>query len=156
MKAGETTAHADAPPVGSVVVATNPGYPWHDMGPHAFPCPTATQNDPDTQETPVPSDACGPSALGDDGNAGDILHALAPPVGSVETSIFPAISTATHNDTEGHEIPANQSPVAVVLHDEAPAAGSVEVTISPPSPTAAQNDTDGHETAVSACKGEAT
>jgi hypothetical protein len=87
IEAGEVTDHADGPPVGSVVVLTYPGPAWHPVT-HVSPCATATQNDPPTQEMAVPWDGA-PNVFPVEGNTGDFLHAPAPPVGSVETSIFP-------------------------------------------------------------------
>jgi hypothetical protein len=35
-----------------------------------------------------------------------ICHAALPPVGLLEVSTFPLVSTATHSDADGHEMPA--------------------------------------------------
>jgi hypothetical protein len=77
----------------------------------------------------------------------------------VELTTFPARSTATHSEADGHEIPLSapgQGPsevqlgsTAVIVHALLPPFGSVEVTTSPRSSTATHKDWDGHEIAVS-------
>ena len=90
-----------------------------------------------------------------------IVHAAAPPVGSVEASALPAASTATHSPVEGHETPrTNTGPALSVLfcvvlgstwattHAAAPPVGSVEVITLPAASTATHRVVDGHETLV--------
>src|ERR1700734_416391 len=90
-----------------------------------------------------------------------IVHAEAPPVGSVETNALPAASTATHGPMEGHETPlTNTGPALSVLfcvvlgskwatiHAGPPPVGSVEVITLPAASTATQKVVDGHEILV--------
>ena len=60
----------------------------------------------------------------------------------------PALSTATHNDVEGHdtaETPCPASMFSGALQVGVAAVGSV-VTNTHPTPTATHNDSEGHET----------
>jgi len=68
---------------------------------------------------------------------------------ALPASAFPAESTATHREVDGHETPLKPFPASTSLsaHLGEAAAGLVEVTALPlPSP-AAQNDEEGHEMA---------
>ena len=86
------TVQADAPPAGLVELATSCG-------------PTATQNETDGHDT-----ADKPS---NSGSTWVTVHADAPPAGFPEVTTLPALSTATHKDTDGHEIPIRATvPVA--------------------------------------------
>jgi hypothetical protein len=81
-----------------------------------------------------------------------IDHALASAMGSVDTSAFPAPSTATHNERDGHDtefrlfVPSTR----VTDHAEGPPVGSVDVAMPPASSTATHRSTDGHEMLQSA------
>jgi hypothetical protein len=86
------------------------------------------------------------------------LQALPPPVGFVELTTFPALSTATHSDVEGHDTPLSApghcavevqlGSTEVTVHALVSPVGSVEVSTLPAVSTATHNDCDGHETAV--------
>lgn len=66
----------------------------------------------------------------------------------------PAVSTATHRETDGHETPASSpTPESVaprltctVFHADAAANGLREAVIRPPLPTATHNLAEGHDT----------
>ena len=65
--------------------------------------------------------------------------------------MLPALSTATHSDADGHDMPLMPlAPlIAFVVHlAVAPSAGSELVTALPPLSEATQNDVDGHEIAT--------
>jgi hypothetical protein len=79
------------------------------------------------------------------------LHVPAPPVGLVETTAFPALSTATQSDADGHEIPVKMlvpSMLVGALHVGDAAVGSLVSTTFPRLSTAAHNDVDAHDTAI--------
>ncbi|MDQ6804143.1 MAG: hypothetical protein M3065_04080 [Actinomycetota bacterium] len=48
------------------------------------------------------------------GSASVLVHAAAPPVGSVETSALPASSSAAHSPRDGHEIAVSAAGSLVV------------------------------------------
>jgi hypothetical protein len=88
------------------------------------------------------------------------VHALAPPVGSVDLAAFPMLSTARQNDAEGHDTanrperpgipgPNGTYSTELTVHADAPPAGSLEVTTFPTWSTATHIDTAGQETALS-------
>jgi hypothetical protein len=64
---------------------------------------------------------------------------------------LPALSTATHNDREGHETALRLEPgsIEAAVQARGPPAGSVEVTAFPALSTATHNVCDGHDTADS-------
>jgi len=78
------------------------------------------------------------------------VQAFGPPVGSFEVMTFPAASTATHTDSDGHDTPeiAFEPSTLTRLHVDATAAGFVDVRTFPASSTATHNDRDGHERPV--------
>jgi hypothetical protein len=76
------------------------------------------------------------------------VHAAAPPVGSVEVTMF-SPRVPTHNRTEGHDTASNCTPV-VVVHALAPPVGSVEVRIPLLLSVTTHRLADAHETASSA------
>jgi hypothetical protein len=76
------SCQADAPPAGSVDVTIAPS-------------PRAAQNAVVGHDT-GPSRPFASTLLGGD-------QVIAPPAGSLDVSTFPLLSTATHNDTDGHD-----------------------------------------------------
>jgi hypothetical protein len=68
--------------------------------------PTTAQSEIDGQETPP---------LEGDINAPSLCHAADPPVGFVELTTLPTWSLATHNDTDGHDTPANPTDEGLVV-----------------------------------------
>src|SRR5947208_734775 len=76
------------------------------------------------------------------------LQAPAPPVGLVELTTLPPLSTATQSDVDGHEMPLIPllPSTLVTVQAPAPPVGLVEVTTLPTLSTATQSDVDGHET----------
>jgi hypothetical protein len=81
-----------------------------------------------------------------------VVHALAPPVGSVDVTTFPLLSTATHNAVEEHDTPVRAllPSTSVVVQAPPPPPGSVEVTTFPLLSTATHSDADGHDTPLMA------
>jgi hypothetical protein len=81
------------------------------------------------------------------------FQSLVPPVGLVEVTMLPP--TATHNCSDGHEIPASCRPLVStpVVTRHAPD-GSVEVITSLEASIATQNVEDGHDTAFANGGGE--
>jgi hypothetical protein len=77
-------------------------------------------------------------------------HAEAPPVGSVEYTILPTLSTARQNEAVGQEMAFMEldPSTSTTDHAEAPPVGSVEYTISPAILPAAQNEVVGQDTDV--------
>jgi hypothetical protein len=102
-----------------------------------FPEPsTAPQNESDGQETAT-------SRL----TPATFLNLHPPAAGAEEVSTFPAESTATHVDSEEHEIPATCAESTFrTVQAGAPPVGSLELTMSPNGPTATHSDSDGQET----------
>src|ERR1039458_6786392 len=91
-----------------------------------------------------------------------VVHAVAPPVGAVETSALPAASTATQSAVDGHETPRTSTAPALsvlfcvmlvstwaAVQAAAPPVGSCEVITLPAASTATHRTVDGHETLVS-------
>jgi hypothetical protein len=88
-----------------------------------------------------------------------VLHtADAPSVGSVVISAFPAWSTATHSDLEGHETPLTPLPsmfAGVLQVADAPSAGSVVIVAVPPEKpplSATHSDAGAHDIPVTPMK----
>jgi hypothetical protein len=131
--------HADAPPVGFVEVSTYPK--WS----------TATHSDGDAHDTSVSSSGSPYSAFSSISTGAD--HADAPPVGSVDVSTFPSLSTATHNADTGHEMlwMAFVPSTFTVDHDNgvSAAAGAANISTDPQT-TARQADTPNQRTPLSA------
>ena len=78
------------------------------------------------------------------------VHALAPPVGSVEVTTSPELSTATHSAADAQDTPV-KGPLRstwLAVHTLAPPLGSVELSTLPTSSTATHSDGDGHDTPV--------
>ena len=75
------------------------------------------------------------------------VHALAPPVGLVETAISRP-PTATHRVADGHVTPDRpvDPSTLVVVHVLAPPVGLVDTSALPAPSTATHNDVDGHDT----------
>jgi hypothetical protein len=121
--------HAELPPAGFVDTKTDDG-DW----------PTATHSVADGHETLAKGWV---SMLA-------VCHALAPPVGLVEVTTFPALSTATHNEVPTHETAANAfaPSTEITFHAAAPPVGFVEVITSPDQSTATQSDAVGHDIPV--------
>jgi hypothetical protein len=71
--------------------------------------------------------------------------------GLVEARAFPAESTVTHFETDGHETALREPPGSIVVFVQAlaPPVGSVAVRTSPLSVTARQRETEGHDTPTS-------
>lgn len=80
-----------------------------------------------------------------------VVHAPAPPVGSVEVTTLPSELTAAQSSAEGQDTPSKPSrPLRlVVVQAPMPLAGSTEVRTLPASSTAAQNSVDAQDTPVS-------
>jgi hypothetical protein len=117
-------SHAPSPPVGSEDSATSP-----------FSA-DATHSDADAHETCrswlSPAPCCN-------------VHALAPPVGSVEV-VKPEPPTMTQNDVDGHEMlekPAGRT--AAIVQAAVPPAGSVDVSTFPASSIPTQRDSEGQD-----------
>jgi hypothetical protein len=64
--------------------------------------------------------------------------------------MFPAVSTPTHGDTDGHDKSSRKDPESTLAaaHALAPPFGSLAVITSPLLSIATQQDTDGHDTPV--------
>jgi hypothetical protein len=67
----------------------------------------------------------------------------------VEVTTFPPAPTATHSETDGHEMLVLALPTFVVVQAADPPVGLVEVTTFPPPSTATHNAVDGQETLLS-------
>jgi hypothetical protein len=116
--------HADAPPVGSVLVTTRPL------------SLIATQSAADGQETSTKPNALEMTLVA--------AQADFPPVGSLLVKTLPALSTATHKTSDGHDTPVIAFPTSACATFHA-CDGSVEVTMLPALSTATHNPADGHE-----------
>ena len=77
-----------------------------------------------------------------------LVHAPAPPVGSVDVTTAPFRSTATHCETDAHETAHTGFPGSMLafVHVLAPPVGLVEVRAFPDESTATQSETNGHMT----------
>src|ERR1700726_746115 len=79
------------------------------------------------------------------------FHAAAPPVGLVDTTALPLLSTPTHRLAVGHETLLNvfAPSTSVIVQADAPPGGLVEVSALPELSTATQRLVVGHDTATS-------
>ena len=70
--------------------------------------------------------------------------------GSVEVSTFPLLSTATHNEVDGHLTAIKEPPGSTLTARQPDNAepGFVDVSTFPPLSTATQSEIDGHERPV--------
>jgi hypothetical protein len=77
-------------------------------------------------------------------------QAEAPPVGLLEVTTLPTLSTATHSDELAHEIASSLFPGStwVTFQAAVPPVGSLEVTTSPDPSPATHSVADGHDTVV--------
>jgi hypothetical protein len=102
----------------------------------AFPAKSTARQVADTHDTPNIVESS--SAVAD--------HFDAPPVGSVETTALPLLSTATQSGADVQETAVSRMPLSTstgLLQLEPP---SVEVTTRPPPSMATQSDVDGQDT----------
>ena len=121
--------HAEAPPVGFVVVRIGEG--------PMLPGPVAAQNDSEGQDN-LHIANCGATLT--------TCQVEAPPVGSVEVMTLPLTqSTPTQSAAEGHDTSLKLTPGRLTTCQGEFAVGSVEVTTSPNWPTATHSLADGHE-----------
>jgi hypothetical protein len=78
-----------------------------------------------------------------------VVHAATPPVGLIDVSALPEVSTLTQNAIDGHETPKRfaSGAMVVIVHAPAPPVGLLDVRTSPSSSTTAHSEEDAHETA---------
>jgi hypothetical protein len=120
--AGVEEIQAFAPPAGRREVKTPPP-------------PSARQNEADWQDT---ADIPMHEKADRQETAETWLdrQAWAPPAGCVEVMRFPALSPATHNDSDGQEIASRlliaRVWIGFVRHEDAPPAGFLEAIAAPP------------------------
>jgi hypothetical protein len=105
----DVVLHAEAPAVGSLDVTTSS---WLSVATHSrLPAQ-------EIDVSAVTHDVCGVQSL--TGSTVAAVHRLDREVGSVEVTMLPRLSTATHKDRDGHDTPWNDARHVVVQNTEAP------------------------------------
>jgi hypothetical protein len=132
------TFHAPRPPVGSVDVTTSP---------YESPATHSDTDGHDTESKAWGGWRYGVHSLGHGPESTvAVCHAEGPPVGFEEVATAPALSTDTHNDTDGQDTARSAVvPLILALCQPVSLAGVVDQKTYPAVSTATQSDAEGQE-----------